>query len=313
MISNLLKSYLDDFMPILSQSDLNEVVFNKEKEYFLHRPKEKVRCFNEKFTNDYLLVFCEQLAIFRNQKFTLKTPKLNTSLPYTQIRINALHPSIIASSNISINIRVPSNFKFEINAFKLSEKCLAKNITYDFLLNLVSAGKNILISGGTASGKTSFVNSLIENIPKNERVVTIEDSPELKISNEDQVNILVDKSGSGFFTYEDGLNAAMRMSPDRLLLGEIDTHNTALFLRLANTGHSGMISTLHANSVVDAFIAICQNINLNKGGKPTPKETLLDYFCTGMDYVIQIKKKGNDRIIDDVLNVKSEFKKELML
>ncbi len=107
---------------------------------------------------------------------------------------------------------------------------------------------------------------MIENIPKNERVVTIEDSPELKISNEDQVNILVDKSGSGFFTYEDGLNAAMRMSPDRLLLGEIDTHNTALFLRLANTGHSGMISTLHANSVVDAFIAICQNINLNKGG-----------------------------------------------
>ncbi|MDU9804464.1 hypothetical protein RGC41_07820, partial [Helicobacter pylori] len=54
-------------------------------------------------------------------------------------------------------------------------------------------------------------------------------------------------------------------------------------------------------------------INLNKGGKPTPKETLLDYFCTGMDYVIQIKKKGSDRIIDDVLNVKSEFKKELML
>ncbi|GAA8405871.1 hypothetical protein HpHA192_00790 [Helicobacter pylori] len=91
MISNLLKSYLDDFMPILSQPNLNEVVFNKEKEYFLHRPKEKVRCFNEKFTNDYLLVFCEQLAIFRNQKFTLKTPKLNTSLPYTQIRINALH------------------------------------------------------------------------------------------------------------------------------------------------------------------------------------------------------------------------------
>ncbi|GAA6991149.1 hypothetical protein HpCHC82_00360 [Helicobacter pylori] len=59
------------------------------------------------------------------------------------------YPSIIASSNISINIRVPSNFKFEINAFKLSEKCLAKNITYDFLLSLVSAGKNILISGGT--------------------------------------------------------------------------------------------------------------------------------------------------------------------
>ncbi len=154
---------------------------------------------------------------------------------------------------------------------------------------------------------------MIENIPQNERVVTIEDSPELKISNEDQVNILVDKSGSGFFTYEDGLNAAMRMSPDRLLLGELDTHNTALFLRLANTGHSGMISTLHANSVADAFIAICQNINLNKGGKPTPKETLLDYFCTGMDYVIQIKKKGSDRIIDDVLNVKSKFKKELML
>lgn len=78
-----------------------------------------------------------------------------------------------------------SNFKFEINVFKLSEKCLVKNIIYDFLFNLVSIGKNILISGGIVSGKISFVNFLIENIFKNERVVIIEDSFELKISNED--------------------------------------------------------------------------------------------------------------------------------
>ncbi|WRA32271.1 Flp pilus assembly complex ATPase component TadA [Helicobacter pylori] len=300
-------------MPILSQPNLNEVVFNKEKEYFLHRPKEKVRCFNEKFTNDYLLVFCEQLANFRNQMFDLKHPQLATSIPYTQFRVHALHPSVIANSNITINIRIPSLFKFPIESFKFSQKCLEKNMTYQQIINAVIEAKNMLIVGGTSSGKTSFANCLLNFIPLEDRVVTIEDSPELHMENPNQVNILVGKNEDSFFTYEQALNSAMRMTPKRLLLGELDTRNTSLFLRLSNTGHSGMISTLHANSVVDAFIAICQNINLNKGGKPTPKETLLDYFCTGMDYVIQIKKKGSDRIIDDVLNVKSEFKKELML
>lgn len=73
---------------------------------------------------------------------------------------------------------------------------------------------------------------------------------------------------------------------DRLLLGEIDMYNIVLFLCLVNIGYSGMISILYVNSVVDVFIVICQNINLNKGGKFMFKEMFLDYFCIGMDYVI---------------------------
>ncbi len=107
---------------------------------------------------------------------------------------------------------------------------------------------------------------------------------------------------------EDALNSAMRMSPDRLLLGEIDTRNVALFLRLANTGHSGMISTLHANSVEDAFLAIGMNIKIGSG-KDISMEALLDFFIAGIDVIIQIIRKDHLRVIEDVLDVKKDLRK----
>ncbi len=185
---------------------------------------------------------------------------------------------------------------------------MERQINYADFTNLVKQGKNILVSGGTASGKTSFVNCLIESIPSHERVISIEDSPELKISNENKVSIIVGKNEDTHYTYEDALNSAMRMSPDRLLLGEIDTRNVALFLRLANTGHSGMISTLHANSVEDAFLAIGMNIKIGSG-KDISMEALLDFFIAGIDVIIQIIRKDHLRVIEDVLDVKKDLRK----
>lgn len=307
--SRILQVLVQKLHPYLSQ-DINEIQFNGAKMMYLVKGSSYTKIEEHLFDERFLMNFCEQLANSRNLFFNLQVPHLSCSIPHTRYRVNALHPSITAQNKIALCIRVPNESKFPIQAFKLGEKVQEKGISYEDILNLVIEAKNILVSGGTASGKTSFVNSLIEKIPLDERVITIEDSPELHLKNPNLVSILVGKNEDSNYSYETALNDAMRMSPQRLLLGEIDTKNVSLFLRLANTGHSGMISTLHSNSVQDAIFAI--NLNIKIGSKKDiDSKDLLDFFVRGMDNIIQIKKIGNERVIEDALDVKKDLKRLL--
>lgn len=309
MRSKLLEALLTKLEKYLTM-DINEICFNKEKELWLGKNGNYEKVIDEELNSEFLLSFCEQLATARKLFFNIQVPHLSCSIPNSRYRVNALHPSITASNDISINIRIPNNNKFPLENFKMGEKCLIKGITYDFLKNLVREKKNLLVSGGTATGKTSFTNSLIEEIDALERVVTIEDSPELHIKNNNKVQILVSKNEANNYTYEKALNDCMRMSPDRILLGEIDTRNTMLFLRINNTGHSGSISTLHANSVEDAIYAITMNAKFS-GANDVSDKAILDYFIASIDFIIQIKRNKKERIIDDVLDVKNELRSKL--
>ncbi|PAF53016.1 ATPase [Helicobacter sp. 13S00482-2] len=307
--SRILQVLVEKLKPYLTL-DINEIQFNSSKDMYLVRGSSYEKVSESLFDERFLMNFCEQLANSRNLFFNTQVPHLSCSIPNTRYRVNALHPSISAQNKIALCIRIPNENKFPIEAFKLGDKLKAKNIHYADILNLVREAKNILVSGGTASGKTSFVNCLIEEIPLDERIITIEDSPELHLKNPNLVSILVAKNENSNYSYETALNDAMRMSPQRLLLGEIDTKNVSLFLRLANTGHSGMISTLHSNSVQDAIFAI--NLNIKIGSKKDiDSKDLLDFFIRGMDFIIQIKKINNERVIEDVLDVKKDLKKAL--
>lgn len=304
---DVLLSKLDKYLTM----DINEICFNQEKELWIGRNGEYEKVIDEELDERFLLNFCEQLATARNLFFNIEVPHLSCSIPHTRYRVNALHPSITATNSISINIRIPSDKKFPLENFKINEQC---PYTYEDLKNFVRHKKNILISGGTATGKTSFANSLIEEIGIDERVVTVEDSPELSIKNKNKVQIVVSKNEASNYTYEKALNDCMRMSPDRLLVGEIDTRNTMLFLRLNNTGHSGSISTLHANSVEDAIYAITMNTKFS--GTNATDETIIQYFIAAIDYVIQIKRTPHGREVHSVLDVKRDLKeilKEKML
>lgn len=304
---DVLLSKLDKYLTM----DINEICFNQEKELWIGRNGQYERLIDEELDERFLLNFCEQLATARNLFFNIEVPHLSCSIPHTRYRVNALHPSITATNTISINIRIPSDKKFPLENFKINEQC---PYTYEDLRGFVRDKKNILISGGTATGKTSFANSLIEEIALDERIVTVEDSPELSIKNKNKVQIVVSKNEASNYTYEKALNDCMRMSPDRLLVGEIDTRNTMLFLRLNNTGHSGSISTLHANSVEDAIYAITMNTKFS--GTNATDETIIQYFIAAIDYVIQIKRTPQGREVHSVLDVKRDLKeilKEKML
>ena len=114
------------------------------------------------------------------------------------------------------------------------------------------------------------------------------------------------KNDQTAYTYKDGLNDAMRLRPDRIFVGEIDTRNTLLFLRLSNTGHEGMVSSIHANGVEEAIHAITLNAKFE--GSSIEVKTLVEYFASAMDYVIQIKRdREKGRIIHSILDVKKHF------
>lgn len=301
MTNQVLKTLLERLKPYLEEKEINEIIFVQEKEFFFEKKGKFVKIFDEKLDFKFLNYFCVQLANSRNLSFNEQHPTLSCSIPNTRYRIQALHQSITRNSQINMNIRIPNTSKFPIENFVLGERC---NFSYEQIKGLVRDAKNILISGGTASGKTSLLNTLIEEIPLDQRVVTIEDSPELHINNENKTQMLVSKNEKSNFTYEDALNSAMRLSPQRLLLGEIDTRNAMLFLRLGNTGHSGMISTIHSNSVADALKAISLNIKMYSSSKDIDANNIQEYFKSAVDYVIQISKKNNQRIIEEVKSTK---------
>ena len=301
MTNQFFRVLLQKIEPYLKKEGVNEIIFVEEKKFFFEKMGEYEEVEDENLNFEFLREFCIQLANSRGLNFNEAKPALSCSIPNTRYRVQALHQSITRNNQINLNIRIPSEFKFNITDFKLGEKC---NFSYEAIKELVRNEKNILISGGTASGKTSFLNSLIDEIPLHQRVVTIEDSPELHVLNKNKTQILVSKNDNGKYNYEDALNSAMRLSPQRLLLGEIDTRNAMLFLRLGNTGHSGMISTIHANSPLDAIKAISLNIKMASGSKDIDQEVVEEYFRSAVDFIIQIKKRKEGRFIEEILSTK---------
>lgn len=309
-VSLVLRNILDFKLDKYLRLEANELIFNKAKELWIDYGNRWEKIIDEELTYDVLNDFLVELATRRNQRYDETHCHLSCELPepYLRYRVQAQHKSSLFNSDISINIRIPSKEKYPLEAYKLSPICLEQGWSYDKLRALIHEHKNVLVSGGTGTGKTSFLNSLMCEIDPNERVVTIEDSQELRIENENKTQLAVPKIANEVYSYQIAIDNAMRLRPDRLFLGEIDIRNTFSFLRVNNTGHTGNLSTLHANSPKDAVKAIITNTILGGGmGTPDPK-ILQDLIVTAIDYIIQIKRVKNERIITDILDLKEHFK-----
>lgn len=291
------------------QLEANELIINTIGEVWVDYGDKWDLIKDPQLTYGFLESFLVQLAIRRGQRFNEKYPSLSCELPlpYARYRIQAQHKSILFHSDVCICIRIPSKKSFAIQSFTLSEQ-VQKHWDYEKIKALIPSKKNILVSGGTGSGKTSFLNSLMGEIPPNERIVTIEDSQELLIENPNKTQLAVPKEESEIYSYTQAINNAMRLRPDRLLLGEIDIRNTLAFLRISNTGHEGNLSTLHANNSQDAIHALITN---SMFGGMSDRVALKAYIRTAIDFIIQIKRLGSQRIVSEILDVKAHIPKEI--
>jgi type IV secretion system protein VirB11 len=164
-----------------------------------------------------------------------------------------------------------------------------------FLRNAVLQRRTILISGGTSTGKTTFLNALLREIPRHERVVLVEDTAELRLPGQNGVGLIAVKGelGEARVGADDLLQASLRLRPDRIVLGELRGKETVSFLRAINTGHPGSFSTVHANSPRGALDQISL-MAMQTGIGLTRSETL-DYAASVIDIVVQLDRAGGQR------------------
>jgi type IV secretion system protein VirB11 len=249
---------------------------------------------------------------------TAETPICSTVLP-TGERCQIVLPP--AAEHVSLTLRKPSAVTFGMadfvraglfdnvaastDALKPEEtQLVAKRDAGDwpgFFQTAVRARKNILISGATGSGKTTFAKGLIQLIPDHERLITIEDARELQVPHRNVVHLLYAKDGQGLAQVgaKQLLESALRMRPDRILLQELRDGTAFFYLRNVNSGHPGSITTIHADSAVLAFEQLTLLVKESEGGRDLARDDIRALLHLLVDVVVQMKRiEGRFRITE---------------
>ena len=242
---------LDVLQELLNQDDITEIMVNGANHIF-YESKGEMRQWDKVFSSSEKLEdIIQQMVGSHNRVINEAEPIADTRLSDGS-RVNVVLPPVALNGPVISIRKFPKNpilMKQMITGGSVSQECA------DFLKILVRAGYNIFISGGTGSGKTTFLNALSEFIPKNERVITIEDSAELQIRGiANLVRMETRKAGPEgtlAITIRELIRTALRMRPDRIIVGEIRGAECLDMLQAMNTGHDGSLSTGHANSCHD--------------------------------------------------------------
>ena len=177
---------------------------------------------------------------------------------------------------------------------------LDQGVTYEFLATAVRTKKTIVIAGGTGTGKTTFLNALLKEAPADERFVLIEDTPEIQLHHQNAVGLVAvrGKLGEASVTPADLLEAALRLRPDRIIMGEVRGAEAISWLRAVGTGHPGSITTVHANSPEGAIEQLAMMSML--AGTEFGRAELIDYVRATVDVFIQLGQDNGARLITEI-------------
>lgn len=242
---------LDILQELIDDKDITEIMINGSERIFIEK-NGRIGPWEKKFeSHQKLLDIIQQMVSKSNRIINEASPIVDSRLPDGS-RVNIVLPPIALEGPI-VTIR---KFPYQsITIGKLIELGSVSIEVAEFLEKLVVSGYNIFVSGGTGSGKTTFLNVLSNFIPKDERVITIEDSAELQIKNVPNLVRLevrnANVEGKNGITIRDLIKSALRMRPDRIVVGEVRDAAAIDMLQAMNSGHDGSLSTGHANSSVD--------------------------------------------------------------
>jgi len=303
-----LDAYLAPFRPWLERETVTEILVNRPGELWVedaahpHGHGAGMQRIELPEIDDRLLQrLAEQVARTSHQGINREHPLLAATLPDGG-RIQLCGPPA-TRTHWSMAIRRHRLLELPLDAYdrgpiaQPSEQpmpdVLAEPIAY--LREAIARRKTILISGGTSTGKTTFLNAMLREIPDHERVVLVEDTAELRLPGANGVGLIAVKGelGEAKVTANDLLQAALRLRPDRIVLGELRGQETISFLRAINTGHPGSFSTVHANSPRGALEQIAL-MAMQTGIGLTRAETM-EYAASVIDVVVQLDRSGGRR------------------
>lgn len=289
-------SSMSELMPYMKNKDVFEVYVNPDQKIWIDSLG-KGRTYTGKTippekTKSIILA----VAALTNQIVAPDRPVLDADIPknpyFSKCRFEGNLPGVVPSPTINIRKHPEKIFTLEdyVKQGTLSE------IQYKVLINAIHQKKNIIAAGGTKSGKTTFLNAILAEISKlDDRVIIIEDTPELQCTAKDCVQM---RATAGF-TMEDCLRQVLRMTPDRIVVGEVRSGEALALLDAWSTGHGGGCSTVHSNSAKDTLLRL---ENMTARVSRNPQQATI---AQAIDYIVYLKYTGTTRKVQEIVEVQS--------
>ncbi len=325
-INPLLAAAIRPLAAYYSNPGLEEIAINRPGEVWLKHAGGGDKKLNShsgweavdapEITYNYLEDLCVQLSNVTKQKFDPEmSPVLYADLPeghrFTSILGRNVQYDNFDDKGVAIAIRLYSPDRvIGLEKFGLTEESADLEVADDHsgqrkrysespledLVGAVQNGEAVLISGATATGKTTFLNNLISRIEEDRRVVTVEDVRELRVPHKNRVHLVASRTNSSTDVDDRALlDIVVRMTPDVLICGEIGMKNAAGIYRLMTTGHSNFMCTIHAHSPELAIRAFWQNLSQSMPGLD-PK-SVMDVISAGFGRIVQIERQGRNRVV----------------
>lgn len=294
--TRIYQAILNAMGPVLRELLLDdkvvEIMLNPDGQLWVEKMSEGMTLVRETLSKNDAETLIRLVASNCGQSCHEKTPSLSCIIPISSARFQAFVPPVVEGPSFSIRKRA-------IQVFTLEDYVRSQILTQvqrDFLIEAVKNRQNILVVGGTGTGKTTLTNAILNEIAKtNDRIVTLEDTPELQCNSPNKAQIYT-KAEMGF-TMQKAVCEVMRFRPDRIVVGEVRDGSALDLLKAWNTGHSGGVSTIHANSALlglRRLESLISEVSVN-----IPR----DLIAESIHVLIHIKRAAHGRVVDEVVQV----------
>ena len=313
-----LRSYLEPFSLWLNDPAVTEIIVNRPGEIWIERAGAAAMERHSAADIDANLLgrLAHQIARTSHQGINRETPLLSATIS-GGARVQIIAPPA-TRGNLALAIRkhVLTDLSLDdyaaTGAFASANRTitdtdahlktlLRSGDTLSFLRESIVARKTILLSGGTSSGKTTLLNALLKEVPADERVIVIEDTPEISLGRDNALGLVAvhGDQGEARVSIDDLMRASLRMRPDRLLVGELRGPEVATFLRAINTGHLGSFATIHASSAQGAFEQIA--LMCLQAGIGLSRDEAIGHAKAMIDVVVQLSRREGVRQVDEII------------
>lgn len=316
-----LHSYLAPLAAVLARTDVTDIYINQPREIWVETDRGIVERHDMPTLDETMLArLARQIAAQSHQGISREHPLLSATLP-DGARVQIVAPpatrgpmalairkhvspdlalaDYVAQGAFAATKRGAGGERAAIDS-ELAALVDAGDIA-GMLARAVQARRNILVSGGTSTGKTTFLNALIREIPITERLILIEDTPEVRVRHPNAIGLLAVRGalGEAQVSADDLLAASLRMRPDRIILGELRGPEAYTFLRAVNTGHPGSMTTVHADSAERAIEQI--TLLVLQTGTRLGRDDVHHYVRTTIDVFVQLGRSGGQRHVTEVV------------
>ena len=276
---------LDILQDLIEDDSITEIMVNGTENIFYEKEGKLYRTNRHFFSESRLCDVIQQIVGEANRYVNETSPIVDARLADGS-RVN------VVLKPVAVNGPIMTIRKFPSKAIKMNDLIKMGSLTKEaaeFIRKIVRSKYNIFVSGGTGAGKTTFLNAMSDFIPKEERIITIEDNAELQIQGVENLVRLeareANLEGEGAVTIRDLIKSALRMRPDRIIVGEVRGGEAMDMLQSLNTGHDGSLSTLHANSSRDMLSRI-ETMTLM--GIDLPLEAIRRQIASGVDILVHL-------------------------